>query len=234
MPEKKHIIYCMPYRVLRRMVTVTDWSWTTGVEYGAMVYGNRNNRTSINMGVVRRGTPKYAEVKFAGTRRAILMFHNHPHSYGTLPSTGDVRWVLEFHKEHDKRGTFEGFAIGMPEAMDEGRITFYQVTDWERMEKVYDEIKDADEEYYRYIFGKSPDILSEVYEAHEYLWRRLHLFTRRKHLTYHPPFEVKIHPEEYIEPYTWETVVKIVELMERFPEMELPFIKLREDNILQL
>jgi len=193
-----------------------------------MVYGNRDNRTSINMGVVRRGTPKYAEVKFAGTRRAILMFHNHPPGHKTLPSTGDIGWVLWFHDECDKRGTFEAFAIGMPEAMDEGRITFYQVTDWERMEKVYDEIKDADEEYYRYILGKRPDIPPEVYDAHEYLWKRLHTFTRRKHLTYHPPLEIKIHKEEYIEPYTWDDIIKTVELMKRFPEMELSHIALKK------
>jgi len=223
MTEKKHTIYCMPYRVLRRMVIVTDWSWRTGVEYGAMVYGDRENKLSINMGVIRRGTPKGADVKIAGRRRSILMFHNHPPGHTTLPSTGDIGWTLWFHDTQDRWGTFEAFAIGAPESEDEGRVTFYMVVDWERMREVYRHIEPADEEYSKYLRGLRPDIPEEVYEAHDYLWRRLHLFTRRKHLRYHPPIElpeIEIFDEEYEEPYTRDDIIKTVRLMEKFPEME--------------
>jgi hypothetical protein len=224
--EKEHTLYCMPYRVLRKLVIATDWSWETRAEYGAVVYGDRESKATITCGVVRRGTPKGAEVKIAGNRRSILMFHNHPPGNFRLPSTGDIEWVLWFHDYRDKRGTFEAFAIGMPDAKDEGRITFYMVTDWDYMREVFDKIKEANWEYRRYLRGERPDAPSEIYDAQYYLWKRLHLFTRRRTLDYHPPIEVpkvEIAPEEVIEPYVWDDVVKAVELMKRFPEMEMPF-----------
>jgi hypothetical protein len=73
--------------------------------------------------------------------------------------------------------------------------------------------------------GLRPDVPPEVYEAHDYLWRELSRFTTARCLLYHPPIEIppgfEFYPYEYVEPYTWEDVVKVVELMERFPEMEL-------------
>jgi hypothetical protein len=226
--EWELVIYRMPYRVLRRMARVTDWTFTTEVEYGAMVYGNRDRPETITMGVVRRGTPKGAEVKIAGNRRSILMFHTHPWGYKALPSTGDIAWVLWFHDYQDRRKTFEAFAIGRPTVMDEGEVIFYQVIDWDRMREIYEHIKPADLEYGRYLRGERPDCPPEVYEAHEYLWRRLHLFTRRRRMTYNfkiveLPEQVQIHRGEHEELWTSEDVVKIVDLMRRFPEMERPW-----------
>lgn len=224
MSEREHVIYRMPYRVLRKLSVVTDWSWKTRVEYGSMVYGNRDEVLSVNTGIIRRGTPKEAEVKFIEKRRSILMFHNHPPYNKTLPSTGDVRWVLWFNDNHDQHKSFEAFAIGMAEATDEGRVTFYMVVDWDKMREVCEYIKEPSEEYGRYCRGLRPDIPPEVYGAQDYLLKRLHLFTRRRHLRYHPPVEVpkiEISDIEYVEPYTWDDVVKIVQLMGEFPEMEL-------------
>ena len=221
--EKPHTVYCMPYRVLRKLAMVTSWSWTTESEYGTMVYGDREVKTSVNCGIIRRGTPKFAEVKFIERRRAILAFHNHPPGSVALPSLGDVEWVYSYHERHDRYGTFEAFAIGLPEELDRGRIVFYMVTDWDKMKEVVDRTEASSREWYRYLEGKRPDVPSEVYRDQEYLWFMLRFFTRRRTVRYHPPIttpKVVISEEEEIEPYTWADVVKIVDLMKRFPEME--------------
>ena len=191
-----------------------------------MVYGNRNNRASITMGVARRGTPSAAKVSFSGSRRCILQFHTHPPLYKPLPSTGDVIWVMIFHDQADRWGTFEAFAIGSPFEKDEGRIMFYMVTDWGYMRRVCDEIADPDREYVRYLKGLRPDIPKEVYEAHDYLWSELPNFTEPRYVKYHPPIEfpeMEVSRYKYIEPYTRDDIAKIAELMARFPEVEHAF-----------